>query len=468
MSAVLAGPGESFPLRRGAAPVVLEHDGFLHPASPRGRGHARSRYADLTHVLATPRALWVGTRRSVYPLARSLFVDPAGPERLGEALLARVAREPGGPERLARMRELDRLAQEERRPLASWTLAAACALVFALQLSLGPELFEVGYFSPALVADGDLWRTFTAGLLHGFPMHLAVNLVGLLLVGRLAERALGTPRLLCVMGAAELGSMAASALADEGGVVGVSGVVFGLAGALLQVELRRSAELPANWRFPRLALVAVILGILADAALGFAIPFIAGEAHLGGFAAGFATAAMLTRAAPLYAAAGPASRAAATVVTLLSLLSVGAAAAALLLTDDFRAQHAARIAELPGISPQELNNHAWLIAIDPDSTQAQLEAALLLAERAVVETEQGDPTLLDTLAEVQFQLGRSDLAVLIIDEAIARAPQEPYYREQRRRFTGERQPDDRPPDPMLPWREEGMPPLPPDSEGVTV
>jgi len=468
VSAAEAGPHESFPLRRGATPIVLEPEGFHHPATPRGRGHTFSRYADLTHVLATPRALWIGTRRSVYPLARTLFVDPAGPERVGEALLARVAREPGGPERLARMRELDRMAQEPRRPLATWALVAACALVFALQLSLGTELFEAGYFSPALVADGDLWRTFTAGLLHGFPLHLVVNLVGLLLVGRLAERALGTPRLICVMGAAEIGSMAASALADEGGVVGVSGVVFGLAGALLLVELRRSDELPATWRFPRFALVAVILGILADAALGLAIPFIAGEAHLGGFAAGFATTAILTRAAPLHAAAGPASRAAATVVTSLSLLSVGAAAAALLVTDDFRARHAARIAALPGISPQELNNHAWLIATDPDSTPAQLEAALLLAGRAVVETAHSDPTLLDTLAEVQFQLGRPDLAVLIIDQAIERAPGEPYYREQRRRFTGEREPDDRPPDPALPWQEEGRPPLPADSEGVTV
>ncbi len=455
-------------MRRGAAPIVLEHEGFHHPATPRGRGRAWSRYADLTHVLATPRALWVGTRRSVYPLGRSLFADPAGPERLAEALGARVAREPDGPERLARMRELDRMAQEPRPPLATWAVAAACALVFGLQLSVGSELFEVGYFSPALFADGDLWRTFTAGLLHGFPMHLVANLVGLLLVGRLAERALGTPRLLCVMGAAELGSMAASALANEGGVVGLSGVVFGIAGALLLVELRRSDQLPATWRFPRFALVAVILGILADTALGFAIPFIAGEAHLGGFAAGFATAAFLTRSTPLHSAAGPASRAGAAVVTSLLLLSVGAAAAALLLTDDFRARHAARIAALPGISPQELNNHAWLIAIDPDSTPAQLEAALLLAGRAVVETEHRDPTLLDTLAEVQFQLGRPDIAVLIIDQAIERAPGEPYYREQRRRFTGEREPDDRPPDPALPWREEGGPPLPPDSEGIRV
>lgn len=467
MSAAEMGPREGHALRPGASPVALEEEGFHHPASPRGRGHVYTRYADLTHVVATPRALWIGARRSVYPLSRSLFVDPSGPERLAEALLGRVEHGPRGVERLARMRALDRMALSVRAPLATWIVAAACVVVFALQLTQTADVFEVGYFSPSLVADGDLWRVFTAGLLHGFPLHLALNLAGLVIVGRLAERALGTPRLLCVMGAAELGSMGAAAVADSGGVVGISGVVFGLAGALLLVELRRSRELPATWRFPRTALIAVIAGILLDALLGFAIPMIAGEAHLGGFAAGFAAAALLTRAAPLHEAAGPAQRAAATAVALASLLSVVAAAGSLLAADDFRAQHAARIARLPGISTDELNNHAWLIAIDRESTRDQLEAALLLAERAVVETQRNDPTLLDTLAEVLFQLGRPQLAVTVIDEAIHRAPGETYYREQRRRFTGERDPHDRPPDPGLPW-EGGRPPLPPDSEGIRV
>jgi membrane associated rhomboid family serine protease len=454
-------------LRRGASPVALEAEGFHHPTSPRGRGHAFTRYADLTHVAATPRALWIGTRRSVYPLPRSLFVDPAGPQRLAQALLERVAREPGGAEQLARMRELDRMALSAPAPRATWILAAACLAVFALQVVHAADVFDVGYFSLPLFTDGDLWRAFTAGLLHGFPLHLAVNVAGLVLVGRLAERSLGTPRLLCVMGTSEVASMAASAAVDSGGVVGISGVVFGLAGALLFVELRRASELPATWRFPRLALVAVIAGILLDALLGFAIPLIAGEAHLGGFAAGFATAALTTRSAPLHAPAGPASRAAAAAVVAASLLSVGAAAAALISAGDYRAAHAARIARLPGISPSELNNHAWLIAIDGDSTRDQLEAALLLAKRAVEATERQDPTILDTLAEVLFQLGRAQLAVAVIDEAIHRAPGESYYREQRRRFTGERDPDDRPPDPALRW-DRGRPPLPPDSEGIRV
>ena len=59
-------------------------------------------------------------------------------------------------------------------------------------------------------------------------------------------------------------------------------------------------------------------------------------------------------------------------------------------------------------------------------------------------TERADPHLLDTLAEVHFAAGRRDRALAAIDEAIALAPKEPYYEEQRRRFEGLRSPGDRP------------------------
>ena len=45
---------------------------------------------------------------------------------------------------------------------------------------------------------------------------------------------------------------------------------------------------------------------------------------------------------------------------------------------------------------------------------------------------------------MHFQLGHRAEAVAAIDEAILRDPDEDYYREQRRRFLGERDPEDRP------------------------
>ena len=99
--------------------------------------------------------------------------------------------------------------------------------------------------------------------------------------------------------------------------------------------------------------------------------------------------------------------------------------------------------------------------------------ALQLAERAVAQSGRLDATILDTLAEVQFQLGHPERALVTIDEAIARAPDEDedYYREQRRRFLGERGRDDRPPPPTpaFPWGEPPTREAPaPRDGGITV
>jgi hypothetical protein len=214
----------------------------------------------------------------------------------------------------------------------------------------------------------------------------------------------------------------------------------------------------------------VILAFCADVALGFFLPIIAGEAHLGGFVAGLLATALLMRGTRLGAPESLPSRALAAAVVATTLLAVGAAAIELAGEGDYSVRHAARLAELPGVAPEDLNNHAWFIAVEPDSTHEQLAAALLLAERAVAETGATEATMLDTLAEVQFQLGWPAQAIATIDEAIAREPDESYYREQRRRFTGERSADDRPPDPALrPERSrEGRLPLPPDEAGLTV
>ena len=135
------------------------------------------------------------------------------------------------------------------------------------------------------------------------------------------------------------------------------------------------------------------------------------------------------------------------------------------------ARHAARLAHLPGISVLELNDTAWLIAISSDPSRELMEAALLLAEQAVDESERQDPNILDTLAEVQFMLGWPERAVETIDEAIAQAPDVDYFREQRRRFTGERDADDRPAAPLVPWLNSPSPPVEPslfDDPGLSV
>ncbi len=460
---------ERFELAGRADGIVLGREGVRHPRFARGGGSVTTPYAEITHVAVSDRIVWIGTTRTVYLLRRQMFRDARGGEKLVRALLERLATLPGGAARLARMAEIDALARDTPPPRATWSLAALCLVGYVLSVTAGSNIFTVGYFSPVLVADGDLWRLATGNLLHGFPLHLILNLVGLLAVGRMIERALGAARTLCVMGTSALGAMIASALATQGSVVGASGVVFGLAGGVLWIQLRCADRLPVWWRFPRSMLFVVVIALICDGLLGLVLPFVAGAAHFGGFAAGLLTTAAVMVGANPGSPARAAVRAGAAVVAASTAIALLSAGVVLLGEADFEARHAARLAELPGVSADELNNHAWFIAIDADSTRAQLDAALLLAQKAVSKTERRSPTILDTLAEVQFRLGWTAAALATIDEAIASEPEEPYYREQRRRFTGERAPDDRPPDPAPRLRELGPElPVPPDAAGVTV
>jgi hypothetical protein len=264
------------------------------------------------------------------------------------------------------------------------------------------------------------------------------------------------------MGLAAIGADVGSYLAGYPHVVGVSGVVFGLLGAVTWLELRRTEQLPAWWRVPRSALLFMLA---ASALLPLVVPVIAGASHLGGVIAGALGAALLGRKLPV-AVARPAPRwlrPAAAAVVGVSALGIAIGFSPLLDRDHYVAHRLEQIGRMPDATPLELNNQAWLIAVDPDSTPEQLEAALQLAERAARETERGEPNILDTLAELEFQLGFPERALATIDEAIAMRPDESYYQEQRRRFLGEREPDDRPPPPGSP----GSPQIAPEPEGIT-
>jgi hypothetical protein len=141
------------------------------------------------------------------------------------------------------------------------------------------------------------------------------------------------------------------------------------------------------------------------------------------------------------------------VAVALTLAIAGASiasAARLILGGSAWESHAERLLGLEGAPVLILNDAAWLIATDARSTHRALAEARELAQRAVTETGREDPNLLDTLAEVQFQSGDEEAAVETIDEAIALAPGVAYFEEQRRRFTGERDRDDRPAPPVGP------------------
>jgi membrane associated rhomboid family serine protease len=443
--------GQVFPLQGGRPPIVLRADEMEHPVGGRGRRRVVTKYSEITHLTTSTQAIWIGTQRSVYILGRALFRQTGGPENLLRALARRVAEHPGGAAQLERMAEIEREARGVGPLRATWTLVGICVAVFALQLSLGPSIEAVGNFAPAFFRDGDVWRVVTANLIHAvpkFPLHLVLNMLALIVLGALVERPLGAARTVTIMGVSGVCAMAASGLFDGGPVVGVSGVVFGLVGAAVWLEFAWADRLPAWWRYPRRSLLALLV---INGVIGFLVPVISGSAHMGGFVGGGLATAALTRARAGSRETPGWILASSLAVVATTAFAVATAGWQLARPGDYTARHAARLARMPGISAVELNDTAWLIAISTEPSRELMEAALLLAQQAVERTQRQDPNVLDTLAEVQFMLGWPERALETIDEAIAHAPDVEYFREQRRRFTGERDADDRPAAPMAPW-----------------
>jgi membrane associated rhomboid family serine protease len=394
---------ESFALRDGPN-IELDAAGFLHPRTARSTQTGFTRYVEITHVASSERGIWIATEDDLIVVPGARFEEADAPARLRAALLQRIANLAGGEESLERMAALEAVGADEGTPHAVRALAILCGVAFVLEFLFHPEVVFVGEFSPRLAEAGEIWRIATGNLLHGNLMHLVANLFGLLVLGRIVERDLGSVRTLGVMGVSAASAMLLSGFLADSEVVGVSGVVLGLGGALVWVELFHRNEQPAWWRFPRGLRHLLLFGLVFDMLLGFTVPFIAGAAHMGGLLGGAAATAWFTRnglRAPLNAPA----RVLAVGVVALTVGSIVWAGGELY-AGNYVARHIAQLTELPDVSADELNKVAWLTAIDDDATRIELQAALLLAERAVLETNREHPTVLDTQAEVLFHLGR--------------------------------------------------------------
>lgn len=458
-----ADPGRIRLLNGGA--IVFEEDGFR---LIRSRGLRRSPvhpYASLTHVCLAARALLIGTTRGLLVVRSRDFIDPEqGPGRARERLIACAAGRTDGAAHLRAMARVEALSSRPSRLWSIWATTALCLIGTALQLR-DPLLDQIGSFVPELFARGELWRGITAHFLHalpaepgrleswipglrGLPIHLAINVGGLFVLGPLVERPMGRHRTILVLLLGGLGTIAGIVAAGHHEVIGASGLVAALAGAILALELHHPERIPSEWRLPRrLFVVAVVLQFgLIDPLLR---SFIAGGAHLGGFVGGYLGAWWLGVAdfgsEPASGRLRFAAHAGLVSATALSLGIVPLArhdGAAL-------ERHAARLLDVPDAPHLFLHENAaaWLLATEGNASPEGIEMAIQLAERAVVSTDRMLPGLLNTLAEALFQSGDRFGAIVTIEEAIHLAPDERYFVEQRRRFTGERAADDRPPEP---------------------
>jgi hypothetical protein len=437
--------------------------------------------------------LLVGHASGLLMLRRHEFADPvADPARLRRRLLDRLALRPSGGRLLAQMAEVDRLAARRAPSPVVWATIALCVVGTALQLR-DPIFEQIGSFVPDLFARGEYWRGVTAHFVHGLsvapllaplffgswpilPLHLAINVGGLLVLGHLVERPLGSWRTGLILAASAVGTIAGILAAGHAEVIGASGLVAGLAGAILAVELRHPESLPCQWRLPRRLLIGAVLlqFLVVDPMLW---RYVAGGAHLGGFAGGFLATVWLGR--PSLEGLVPMRGQRLAALGSLGVLVMGLLGAVPLGLHDMTAleRHAVRLLDAeptPNLYRHD-NAAAWFIATEGGASEFGLDLAVALADRAVAGTGRANPGILDTLAEALFQRGNRLGAVLTIDEAIRLVPHDPYFVEQRRRFTGERAADDRPPPPDADeWREAPFddphvfPPIDPQAPTLTI
>jgi membrane associated rhomboid family serine protease len=176
-------------------------------------------------------------------------------------------------------------------------------ILVVLSISSGAGLGQLGSIDPNLiaqaggqvnsfVAQGQVWRLFTAMFLHFNLLHIGLNMFSLFLIGGVVEMVFGKWRYLVIyLGSGIAGGIVTYFVVSTNAVsAGASGAIFGVFGALgvfyilnRQALGRYGAGAITNWLF--------WLGL--NLVFGFTQPGIGIWDHIGGLVAGMTIAALL-------------------------------------------------------------------------------------------------------------------------------------------------------------------------------
>jgi len=168
------------------------------------------------------------------------------------------------------------------RPVVTYSIIAVTVLVFVTQLIPDSPVqewlaFYAPYLYPQLTGTFQPWRLLSGLFVHGGFWHVGLNMLAVWMIGRSLEPLLGHARYLALYLISGLGGSVAVALLSFGTpVVGASGAVFGLLGALLVIGRHIGANISG---------ILIILGI--NLVIGF-IPGmgVSWQAHIGGLVTG--------------------------------------------------------------------------------------------------------------------------------------------------------------------------------------
>ena len=170
------------------------------------------------------------------------------------------------------------------RPVVTYAIIAITAFAFLLglipgfgDLVRGSLLFWAPSIYPTLPVPFQPWTVLTVALVHSSFWHIGLNMLALWLISRSLEPLLGRWRFLTLYLLSTLGgSVAVALLSFPTQVVGASGAIFGLFGALLVIGRHLGANVTG---------IAIILGL--NLVIGFIPGFnVSWQAHVGGLVVG--------------------------------------------------------------------------------------------------------------------------------------------------------------------------------------
>ena len=278
----------------------------------------------------------------------------------------------------------------------------------------GVVLLHWGANLGLLTIGHDWWRLVTSMFLHGGLVHLTVNMISLLFLGRVTHHRFGPGAFFAsyfLSGIA--GSLASIAFDPARVTVGASGAIFGLAGALFASTFTRNPDLlEANRKF-RVELLKV-LGF--NLVLGATVPGIDNAAHVGGIIGG-------TLAGAALAAGGnrdrrPTPRRVALVSAVSAIVLVAACGA----LTRWAAPAPGAYAETKGQVTSALQDMG--MTERRTSRERERERGIGGQERLVNEHPDSVPLILD-LANSLALAGRVDSASGVLSAAAKRLPDQP-------------------------------------------
>jgi membrane associated rhomboid family serine protease len=173
-----------------------------------------------------------------------------------------------------------RLAQPGT-PVVTYAVMALCVLIFAAEAATGQLVSQSGspiysalaYYPPLTAAEP--WRMITSLFVHGSILHILFNMYSLFILGPELERMVGRWRFAALFLLSGLGGSVAVLLsAPNYVVIGASGAIFGLFGAYFVI----ARHLGGNSR-------QLVIVIVINLVIGFIVPGIAWQAHVGGLVA---------------------------------------------------------------------------------------------------------------------------------------------------------------------------------------